>query len=189
LFLLSQHAGGQSDGENEDDEDVDVDEEEEEEEEEQDRKPKKGGKKARGRRSSSNTSSQANKRAKTGNGDEVEDERRKNFLERNRQAALKCRQRKKQWLQSLQQKVEFYAHEHEQLTAEIQDLRGELLQLKQVLHSHRDCPSMRAHGLTEQLTRDLESAGMLKGGMQNKHHQMPMQVMSGVTVGGGGGYQ
>ncbi|KZW03893.1 hypothetical protein EXIGLDRAFT_599152 [Exidia glandulosa HHB12029] len=48
---------------------------------------------------------------------ETEEEKRRNFLERNRQAALKCRQRKKAWLAQLQAKVEFLATENERLNA------------------------------------------------------------------------
>ncbi|EJD53910.1 hypothetical protein AURDEDRAFT_110611 [Auricularia subglabra TFB-10046 SS5] len=48
---------------------------------------------------------------------ETEEEKRRNFLERNRQAALKCRQRKKAWLAQLQAKVEFLTTENERLNA------------------------------------------------------------------------
>merc|ERR1711939_1241313 len=43
-----------------------------------------------------------------GKGKMTDEEKRRNFLERNRVAALKCRQRKKQWLANLQAKVEMY---------------------------------------------------------------------------------
>jgi len=79
---------------------------------------------------------------------ETEEEKRKNFLERNRQgevpslghlfffphtsvypAALKCRQRKKQWLQSLQAKVEFLTNENDRLTAALVSSREEISRL------------------------------------------------------------
>ncbi|KAL0569399.1 Transcription factor [Marasmius crinis-equi] len=44
-------------------------------------------------------------------------EKRKNFLEQNRQAALKCRQRKKEWLQKLQANVEKLTTENGRLTS------------------------------------------------------------------------
>ncbi|KAI9267469.1 hypothetical protein BY458DRAFT_511907 [Sporodiniella umbellata] len=67
------------------------------------------------------------------------DTKRKNFLERNRIAALKCRQRKKQWLQNLQAKVEYLTTDNEQYTMEMAMLREELIHLKTVLIRHKDC--------------------------------------------------
>ncbi|CDZ98072.1 Transcriptional activator FOSB/c-Fos and related bZIP transcription factors [Phaffia rhodozyma] len=64
---------------------------------------------------------------------ETEEEKRKNFLERNRQAALKCRQRKKAWLGQLQQKVEYLELENGQLTNTISTLRDEVNRLQSVL--------------------------------------------------------
>ncbi|KAL0093076.1 Skn-1-like basic-leucine zipper transcription factor [Phycomyces blakesleeanus] len=69
-----------------------------------------------------------------------EEEKRKHFLERNRQAALKCRQRKKEWLKDLQTKVDYLSSDNEQLQLQSIALREELLNLKTLLLSHRDCP-------------------------------------------------
>ncbi|KAI8076502.1 uncharacterized protein B0P05DRAFT_546125 [Gilbertella persicaria] len=80
-----------------------------------------------------------NKRSKKTNSVEDE-EKRKNFLERNRIAALKCRQRKKQWLQNLQAKVEYLTADNEQLHMQANALREELIQLKTLLMAHKDCP-------------------------------------------------
>lgn len=60
---------------------------------------------------------------------ETEEEKRKNFLERNRQAALKCRQRKKAWLAQLQAKVEFLSQENERLTSALVASREEISRL------------------------------------------------------------
>ncbi|KDN52759.1 hypothetical protein K437DRAFT_253963 [Tilletiaria anomala UBC 951] len=66
-----------------------------------------------------------------------EDEKRRNFLERNRQAALKCRQRKKAWLQSLQAKVEFLTQDNESLQNTVGALRNEIVYLKtQLMHAN-----------------------------------------------------
>jgi len=88
-----------------------------------------------------------------GNGEDGQDskkmtdeEKRKNFLERNRVAALKCRQRKKQWLANLQAKVEYYGAENDALTAQVTNLREEILTLKTLLLAHKDCPISRATG-------------------------------------------
>lgn len=95
----------------------------------------------------------------------TEDEKRKNFLERNRcaaffarfldltlidvrrVAALKCRQRKKQWLQNLQSKVELYTLENESLSNTVTALRDELVSLKALLLAHKDCPVSHSQGL------------------------------------------
>ncbi|EPQ27693.1 uncharacterized protein PFL1_04831 [Pseudozyma flocculosa PF-1] len=61
------------------------------------------------------------------------DDKRKNFLERNRQAALKCRQRKKAWLASLQAKVEYLQNDNENLQNTVGALRNEIMFLKSQL--------------------------------------------------------
>jgi len=101
---------------------------------------------------------------------ETEEDKRKNFLERNRQAALKCRQRKKQWLNSLQSKVEYLTTDNETLTATIQQLREEIGTLRNILMSHKDCPLSNpgpggpgAHTV----------GGMMHPGHPGQHHGPP----------------
>ncbi|KAI9929040.1 hypothetical protein MW887_001435 [Aspergillus wentii] len=77
----------------------------------------------------------------------TDEEKRKNFLERNRVAALKCRQRKKQWLANLQAKVELFTTENDALTATVTQLREEIVNLKTLLLAHKDCPVSQAQGL------------------------------------------
>lgn len=88
----------------------DEDDEEEEEEDMMDMQPPNGKK-------------NGNKKPET------EEEKRKNFLERNRQAALKCRQRKKAWLSQLQAKVEFLSTENERLQSALVTSREEIARL------------------------------------------------------------
>ena len=57
-----------------------------------------------------------------------------------RVAALKCRQRKKQWLANLQAKVEIFSSENDALSAQVTQLREEILNLKTILIAHKDCP-------------------------------------------------
>ncbi|OKL60392.1 hypothetical protein UA08_04036 [Talaromyces atroroseus] len=126
---------------------------------------------ANGRRKAEEAPKGSNKRAKTSNGpieatpeeesDEEEmrddmskdpkkmtdEEKRKNFLERNRVAALKCRQRKKQWLANLQAKVELFTTENDALTATVTQLREEIVNLKTLLLAHKDCPVSQAQGI------------------------------------------
>jgi len=65
----------------------------------------------------------------------------------NRVAALKCRQRKKQWLANLQTKVEIFSTENDALTATVGQLREEIVNLKTLLMAHKDCPVSQAQGL------------------------------------------
>jgi len=78
----------------------------------------------------------------------TDEEKRKNFLERNRIAALKCRQRKKQWLANLQQKVEIFSTENDALAATVTSLREEIVGLKTLLLAHKDCPVSQAQGIS-----------------------------------------
>ncbi|GAA6047433.1 putative BZIP transcription factor AtfA [Rhodotorula toruloides] len=71
---------------------------------------------------------------------ETEEEKRRNFLERNRQAALKCRQRKKAWLQSLQTKVELLTTDNDALQTTVNNLKEEVNSLRAILAAHASCP-------------------------------------------------
>ncbi|XP_037119155.1 cyclic AMP-responsive element-binding protein 5-like isoform X4 [Syngnathus acus] len=68
------------------------------------------------------------------------DERRQKFLERNRAAATRCRQKRKLWVSSLEKKAEELTHANLQLQNEVTSLRSEVGQLKQILLTHKDCP-------------------------------------------------
>lgn len=89
----------------------------------------------------------AKKKPNTGDEKMDEEEKRKNFLERNRQAALKCRQRKKQWLANLQAKVEYLTNDNEHLQNQTAILRDEIIHLKALLLAHKDCPVAQANGV------------------------------------------
>ena len=62
-------------------------------------------------------------------------------------AALKCRQRKKQWLANLQAKVELFSSENDGLHAQVTQLREEIVSLKSILLQHKDCPVSQSQGL------------------------------------------
>ncbi|KAM7401996.1 hypothetical protein PAMP_017272 [Pampus punctatissimus] len=68
------------------------------------------------------------------------DERRQRFLERNRAAASRCRQKRKLWVNSLEKKADDLANMNVNLTNEVTLLRNEVAQLKQLLLAHKDCP-------------------------------------------------
>ncbi|MBN3272859.1 CREB5 protein, partial [Polyodon spathula] len=72
--------------------------------------------------------------------DEDPDERRRKFLERNRAAATRCRQKRKVWVISLEKKAEELTQTNMQLQNEVTMLKTEVTQLKQLLLTHKDCP-------------------------------------------------
>ncbi|KAI9472133.1 MAG: hypothetical protein EXX96DRAFT_611397 [Benjaminiella poitrasii] len=84
------------------------------------------------------------KRDRTVTNNKVKDdcEKRKNFLERNRIAALRCRQRKKQWLSNLQARMEFLSRDNDKLEMEADALHKEILELKTLLIAHRHCSTI-----------------------------------------------
>ncbi|XP_062871086.1 cyclic AMP-dependent transcription factor ATF-7a [Trichomycterus rosablanca] len=72
--------------------------------------------------------------------DDDPDERRQRFLERNRAAASRCRQKRKVWVNSLEKKAEDLTSMNVSLTTEVSLLRNEVAHLKQLLLAHKDCP-------------------------------------------------
>lgn len=100
----------------------------------------------------------------------TDEEKRKNFLERNRVAALKCRQRKKQWLANLQAKVELFSTENDALSAQVTQLREEIVNLKTLLLAHKDCPVSQAQGLGGM------AMNSFLGGGDMGHHQNPYGI-------------
>ncbi|KAF1807028.1 basic-leucine zipper transcription factor [Mucor lusitanicus] len=79
-------------------------------------------------------------------GDDAED-RRKKFLERNRVAAYKCRQKKKNWMQELEQKAEIQNNQNEELRNLVALLKEESMYLRNLLltHGNCDCDSVQAY--------------------------------------------
>lgn len=136
----------------------------------------------------------------------TDEEKRKNFLERNRYlpphlllllqsklilnrvAALKCRQRKKQWLANLQAKVELFSTENDALSATVTQLREEIVNLKTLLLAHKDCPVSHAQGLS-----GMNMNSFLGGepAHQNPYGiaQMPNGVQMGMPMQAGGQMQ
>jgi len=111
----------------------------------------------------------------------TDEEKRKNFLERNRVAALKCRQRKKQWLANLQQKVEIFSTENDALAATVTQLREEIVGLKTLLLAHKDCPVSAAQGISSQAIQQI--AGTDGGHQYNNPYGMMGHGMQGQMQG------
>lgn len=70
---------------------------------------------------------------------EISDQKRRKFLERNRVAASKCRQKKKQWMQELETNARKAQSDSKHLHGMVGILREELLRLKGELLKHSSC--------------------------------------------------
>ena len=94
-------------------------------------------------------------------------------------AALKCRQRKKQWLANLQAKVELFSTENDALSATVTQLREEIVSLKTLLLAHKECPVSQAQGLSgmamNQFIGDVQQHTNPYG--MGMPPQQPMQMM------------
>ncbi|KAJ2562732.1 hypothetical protein IW140_006346 [Coemansia sp. RSA 1813] len=66
-------------------------------------------------------------------------ERRRKFLERNRIAASKCRQKKKMWVQELERRAEDATMQNRSLHIAVAQLKEEVLILKNQLLAHHSC--------------------------------------------------
>jgi hypothetical protein len=79
-------------------------------------------------------------------GEEGEDKREK-FLERNRVAASKCRQKKKAWTNDLEERARELTSQRHMLTTHVAMLRNELLELKCkcLEHTSCDCEQIREY--------------------------------------------
>ncbi|RKP24698.1 hypothetical protein SYNPS1DRAFT_29544 [Syncephalis pseudoplumigaleata] len=72
-------------------------------------------------------------------GDEDDEDKRQKFLERNRVAAFKCRQKRKAWMQELETKSEEVTKRNKALHLLVNQLKEEAIQLKNQMLAHRDC--------------------------------------------------
>lgn len=68
-----------------------------------------------------------------------EDVKRSKFLERNRVAASKCRQKKKEWIQGLENRARELQKNNSQLRVMVESLRQEVLYLKSDMLKHNTC--------------------------------------------------
>ncbi|KAL5611163.1 hypothetical protein FOBRF1_007280 [Fusarium oxysporum] len=96
----------------------------------------KTGRKIRGKRLLSNTKGRKGMKNELSR---VEKKRYMNVLERNRQAAAKCRARKQFQQDTLSAQLEELQGRHKELSASCSELRGTVFQLKSELFRHGDC--------------------------------------------------
>ena len=65
--------------------------------------------------------------------------KRQRFLARNRQAATKCRNRKKEWTQNLEEKAENLAHTQQSLILQLKEVEEEKTALQRQITEHANC--------------------------------------------------
>ncbi|KAJ1897914.1 hypothetical protein LPJ66_003069 [Kickxella alabastrina] len=75
----------------------------------------------------------------------TEQQRRRHFLERNRIAASKCRQKKKVWVQQLERRAEEVTNQNRSLHIAVAQLKEEVMILKNQLISHHNCGCSTIH--------------------------------------------
>ncbi|XP_059812191.1 cyclic AMP-dependent transcription factor ATF-7-like isoform X1 [Hypanus sabinus] len=117
--------------------------------------------------------------------EEDPDERRRRFLERNRAAASRCRQKRKVWVSSLEKKAEELGHMNVQLQNEVRLLRNEVAQLKQLLLAHKDCPVTAIQRRTQEFIDDSPKELCESSGSPVAVIQRPPAVLGGEAGDGG----
>ncbi|KAI9038112.1 bZIP transcription factor [Aspergillus affinis] len=85
------------------------------------------------------------------NASKEEKEKREKFLERNRMAASKCRQKKRQNTNRLQGQFQVAAESKARLEAEVAQLHGEVLYLKDELLRHSQCDDLSIKTYLQQM--------------------------------------
>lgn len=71
--------------------------------------------------------------------EEEQQAKRQRFLARNRQAATKCRNRKKEWTQNLEEKAEHLAHTQQSLIMQLKEVEEEKRALQRQITEHANC--------------------------------------------------
>lgn len=96
-----------------------------------------------------------------------EDDKRKNFLERNRLAASKCRQRKKQVAEKMKDDLQFYTTGYTNLKRDVTTLRSQMTGIRSLLILHR-------RNLTSAVGIDVVDHLLLLAGDTNVTKQEPL---------------
>ncbi|KAJ1965282.1 Vacuolar inheritance and morphology protein [Dipsacomyces acuminosporus] len=95
---------------------------------------------------SSSANDEMDENEATDSNDESEEQRRRRkFLERNRIAASKCRQKKKLWIQELERRAEDVTMQNRTLHLTVAQLKEEVIILKNQLLAHRNCGCTAIH--------------------------------------------
>ena len=74
-----------------------------------------------------------------------------------RAAAMRCRHKKKVWVENLEKKAKDLEQTNNQLQNEVNYLRNEVHQLKTILLAHKDCPLIISQ--QQQIARVIQQLG------------------------------
>ncbi|XP_066952089.1 cyclic AMP-dependent transcription factor ATF-2-like isoform X3 [Macrobrachium rosenbergii] len=105
--------------------------------------------------SSNNVSGKGERRRRHSSDNEDPLEKRRKFLERNRAAAIRCREKKKKWIENLSLKYDELGAHNLKLQTEVSSLRSEVAVLKSMLLQHKDCPvtlAMQGEGSVDNMS-------------------------------------
>jgi hypothetical protein len=119
--------------------------------------------------------------------------KRQRFLARNRQAATKCRNRKKEWTQNLEDKAEMLGHKQQSLILQLKEIEEEKRKLQRQITEHASCGNpiiqeyLRAQAAaaanptprpqyTMMKTASQESERIFQGGMSPGLHMSTSQL-------------
>ncbi|KAL9603026.1 MAG: hypothetical protein Q9219_001390 [cf. Caloplaca sp. 3 TL-2023] len=92
----------------------------------------------------------------------AEDARRSKFLERNRIAASKCRQKKKEWTQNLESRARELQKENQSLRMMLDSLRDEIIFLKGEMLKHVTCGCEQIQGWVKTSAESLSESPVIK---------------------------
>ncbi|KAL8942994.1 MAG: hypothetical protein Q9216_001350 [Gyalolechia sp. 2 TL-2023] len=92
----------------------------------------------------------------------VQEIRRSKFLERNRIAASKCRQKKKEWTHNLENRARELAKENQSLRMMLDSLRDEMLFLKTEMLKHTTCGCEEIQGWAKSGAGSLATSPVIK---------------------------
>ncbi|WYZ38691.1 hypothetical protein EsH8_III_000605 [Colletotrichum jinshuiense] len=114
------------------------------------------------------------------------DGKRDKFLERNRIAASKCRQKKKEWVSDLQETKQGLENQHAQLQMEYNGLVDEVTRMKNELMSHANCHDPNINLWLENEARRFVQNSAVR---VKKQHMDASRMVGDRPLGMGGGYR
>jgi len=109
--------------------------------------------------------------------DKPEDVKRSKFLERNRVAASKCRQKKKEWTQNLENRARELQKNNNMLRMNVESLRQEVLFLKTEMLKHNSCDCEQIQTFMKSGAHNFLDAA--DDGVVLKREQSPIESMPG----------
>ncbi|KAA8649265.1 hypothetical protein EYZ11_005542 [Aspergillus tanneri] len=114
---------------------------------------------------------------------EKEREKREQFLARNRMAASKCRQKKKQHTRQLQSRYEKVSFQKQMLLIEVEQLRSQMLQLKDELLRHSECDDVSIKNHLDKMLDQLKTREVASDSPDLRNmHTLPIDALSSTST-------